>query len=113
MCLCACVWLYVWCVCGGMCGVSVCGGGVARCVGCWWLCVCLCVVVCGGGVALCVGAVVCVCWWLCVCLCGCMVCVLSGSWVQLVGWLSVWLCGGAGAALAQNCWWPHVAAPRP
>lgn len=76
-------------------------------------CVCLCVVVCGGGVALCVGAVVCVCWWLCVCLCGCMVCVLSGSWVQLVGWLSVWLCGRAGAALAQNCWWPHVAAPRP
>ena len=42
-----------------------------------------------------------------------LVCVLSGSRVQLVGWLSVWLCGGAGAALAQNCWWPHVAAPRP
>ena len=73
-------------------GGSVCGS-VCVCV------VCLCVVVCLL-VALCVSV------WL-------LVCVLSGSRVQLVGWLSVWLCGGAGAALAQNCWWPHVAAPRP
>ena len=81
---------------------------------CGWVAVCMhdcvCVPVCGCVCGVFECGCVCVCWWLCVCLCGCMACVLSGSRVQqglslcwLVGWLSVWLCGGAGAALVQNC----------
>ena len=85
--LCAALCVYAWCVCVWLCVV----------VG--WLCVC-------GLLCVCLLVALCVSVWL-------LVCVLSGSRVQLVGWLSVWLCGGAGAALAQNCWWPHVAAPRP
>ena len=76
---------------------------------CLWVCVpmggcvCLCVV--------CVCVVVCVSVGGCACVCAVLwhVCCLGPRVQQglslcwLVGWLSVWLCGGAGAALVQNC----------